>query len=116
MLRRLHYLKKSNKHFKRMKKIRAAITGVGGWLPETVLSNADLEKMVDTTSDWIVSRTGIKERRILVGKDRGTSEMGANAVKLLLEKKGLDPLDIDLLIVATVTPDFLFPSTSNIIC
>jgi 3-oxoacyl-[acyl-carrier-protein] synthase-3 len=99
-----------------MKKIRAAITAVGGWLPETVLSNADLEKMVDTTDEWIISRTGIKERRILVGKERGTSEMGINAVKQILDKKGIDPLDIDLLIVGTVTPDYLFPSTSNIIC
>jgi 3-oxoacyl-[acyl-carrier-protein] synthase-3 len=99
-----------------MKKIRAAVTAVAGWLPETVLSNADLEKMVDTTDEWILSRTGIRERRILVGKERGTSEIGINAVKQLLEKKGLDPLDIDLLIVATVTPDYMFPSTSNIIC
>ncbi|CAN5801321.1 ketoacyl-ACP synthase III [soil metagenome] len=99
-----------------MKKIRAAITAVGGWLPETVLSNADLEKMVDTTDEWIMSRTGIKERRIMVGKDRGTSEIGINAVKQILDKKGIDPLDIDLLIVGTVTPDYLFPSTSNLIC
>ena len=99
-----------------MKKIKAAITAVGGWLPETVLSNAELEKMVDTTDDWIVSRTGIRERRIMVGKDRGTSEIGINAVKQILDKKGIDPLDIDLLIVGTVTPDYLFPSTSNLIC
>lgn len=99
-----------------MKKIRAAITAVGGWLPETVLSNADLEKMVDTTDEWITSRTGIKERRIMVGKERGTSEIGINAVKQILDKKGISPLDIDLLIVGTVTPDYLFPSTSNIIC
>ncbi|MDQ3109256.1 MAG: ketoacyl-ACP synthase III [Bacteroidota bacterium] len=99
-----------------MKKIRAAVTAVAGWLPETVLSNADLEKMVDTTDEWILSRTGIKERRIMVGKERGTSEIGINAVKQLLDKKGIDPLDIDLLIVATVTPDYMFPSTSNLIC
>jgi 3-oxoacyl-[acyl-carrier-protein] synthase-3 len=99
-----------------MKKTRAAITAVGGWLPETVLSNADLEKMVDTTDEWITSRTGIKERRIMVGKERGTSEIGINAVKQILDKKGIDPLDIDLLIVGTVTPDYLFPSTSNLIC
>jgi 3-oxoacyl-[acyl-carrier-protein] synthase-3 len=99
-----------------MKKIRAAITAVGGWLPETVLSNADLEKMVDTTDEWITSRTGIKERRIMVGKERGTSEIGINAVKQILDKKGIDPLEIDLLIVGTVTPDYLFPSTSNLIC
>lgn len=99
-----------------MKKIRAAITAVGGWIPETVLSNADIEKLVDTTEEWIISRTGIKERRIMVGENRGTSEIGINAVKQILDKKGIDPLDIDLLIVGTVTPDFLFPSTSNIIC
>ncbi len=99
-----------------MKKIRAAVTAVGGWLPETILSNADLEKMVDTTDEWITSRTGIKERRIMVGKERGTSEIGINAVKQILDKKGIDPLEIDLLIVGTVTPDFLFPSTSNLIC
>jgi 3-oxoacyl-[acyl-carrier-protein] synthase-3 len=99
-----------------MKKIRAAITAVGGWLPETVLSNAELEKMVDTTDEWITSRTGIKERRIMVGENRGTSEIGINAVKQILDKKGIDPLDIDLLIVGTVTPDYLFPSTSNLIC
>ena len=99
-----------------MKKIRAAITAIGAWLPETVLSNAELEKMVDTTDEWITSRTGIKERRIMVGKGRGTSEIGINAVKQILDKKGIDPLDIDVLIVGTVTPDFVFPSTSNIIC
>lgn len=99
-----------------MKKIRAAITAVGGWLPETVLSNAELEKMVDTTDEWITSRTGIKERRIMVGEGRGTSEIGINAVKQILDKRGIDPLEIDLLIVATVTPDYLFPSTANLIC
>ena len=99
-----------------MKKIRAAITAVGGWLPETVLSNAELEKMVDTTDEWITSRTGIKERRILAGKDRGTSEMGIHAVKQILEKRGLDPMEIDLLVVGTITPDYIFPSTANIIC
>ncbi len=99
-----------------MKKTRAAITAVGGWLPDTVLSNADLEKMVDTTDEWIVSRTGVKERRILKGENRGTSEIGVNAIKSILDKKGIDPLEIDLVIVATVTPDYVFPSTSNVIC
>ncbi|HLG03262.1 MAG TPA: beta-ketoacyl-ACP synthase III [Bacteroidia bacterium] len=98
-----------------MKKIRAAITAVEGWVPETVLSNADLEKMVDTTDEWITTRTGIKERRIMVGKERGTSEIGIRSIQKILEKKNLDPLEIDVLIVGTVTPDFLFPSTSNII-
>lgn len=99
-----------------MKKTRAAITAVSGWIPETILSNAELEKMVDTTDEWITSRTGIKERRILAGKGRGTSEIGINAVKQILDKTGIDPLEIDLLIVGTITPDFIFPSTSNIIC
>src|ERR1041385_8468911 len=99
-----------------MAQTRAAITAVAGWIPDTVLSNADLEKMVDTTDEWITSRTGIKERRIMVGKERGTSEIGINAVQQILDKKGISPLDIDLLIVGTVTPDYVFPSTSNIIC
>ncbi|MGL4599722.1 MAG: beta-ketoacyl-ACP synthase III [Bacteroidia bacterium] len=99
-----------------MTKIRAAITGVGGWLPETVLSNADLEKMVDTTDEWILSRTGIKERRILKGVDQGVSVLGENACKNLLEKKGIDPLEIDLVIFATVTPDHQFPSSANLVC
>lgn len=99
-----------------MSKIRAAITAVGGWVPEDVLSNADLEKMVDTTDEWIMSRTGIRERRILKGPQRGTSEICINAVKQILDKKNLDPLEIDLVIVGTVTPDYYFPSTSNLVC
>jgi 3-oxoacyl-[acyl-carrier-protein] synthase III len=99
-----------------MTKIRAAITGVGGWLPETILSNADLEKMVDTTDEWIMSRTGIKERRILQGEGQGVSVIGENACRNLLAKKGIDPLDIDLVIFATVTPDHHFPSSANLVC
>ncbi|HEU4717411.1 MAG TPA: beta-ketoacyl-ACP synthase III [Bacteroidia bacterium] len=99
-----------------MKKTRAAITGVQGWVPDTVLSNADLEKMVDTNDEWIVSRTGIRERRILKGEGRGTSEICINAVSRLLEKKKIDPLEVDMVIVGTVTPDFFFPSTSNLVC
>lgn len=95
---------------------KAAITAVGGWLPETVLSNKDLEKIVDTTDEWILSRTGISERRIMKGPQRGTSEIGVHAVKSILDKKGIDPLEIDMVIVGTVTPDYVFPSTSNIIC
>lgn len=96
-------------------KITAAITGVGAYVPDYVLTNAELEKLVDTTDEWITSRTGIKERRILKGKDQGTSVMGIGAVKQLLEKTGTDPKDVDLLICATVTPDLLFPATANII-
>lgn len=99
-----------------MGKIRAAITAVGGWVPDEVLSNADLEKIVDTTDEWIMSRTGIRERRILKGPQRGTSEICINAVKQILDKKNIDPLEIDLVIVGTVTPDFYFPSTSNLVC
>jgi len=97
-----------------MAKILAAITGVQGYLPDYILTNKELEKMVDTTDAWITERTGIKERRILKG-ERGSSFMGIRAAKGLLEKKGIDPLDIDLVICATVTPDMLFPATANII-
>lgn len=97
-----------------MSKITAAITAVGAYLPERILSNADLEKMVETTDEWIVTRTGIKERRIL-DKDKGTSDMGAPAVQDLLNKRGISAEEIDCIICATVTPDMLFPATANII-
>lgn len=97
-----------------MGKITAAITGVQGYVPEHILSNEDLAKLVDTSDEWITSRTGIKERRIM--KDGASSDMAAAAVKTLLEKKGIDPLDIELVIVGTVTPDHPFPSTANIVC
>src|SRR5690606_13426251 len=93
----------------------AAITGVGGYVPDYILTNAELEKMVDTSDEWITTRTGIKERRILKGKDQGTSVLGINAVKNLLEKTGTDPLEIELLIFATTTPDMVFPATANIV-
>lgn len=93
----------------------AAITCVAGYLPEDKLTNQDLEKMVDTSDEWIRSRTGIEERRILKDPNKATSDMGAEAVKSLCEKSGLDPMDIDLIICATVTPDMLFPSTANLI-
>ena len=98
-----------------MGKIKAAITAVGGYVPDYVLTNAELEKMVDTNDEWITSRTGIKERRILKGEGKATSDLGVEAVKQIIEKKNLDPLDIDLILVATVTPDMPFPSTANII-
>lgn len=97
-----------------MSKTTAAITGVQGYLPDNIVTNDDLAKFVDTSDEWILSRTGISERRIL--KDGASSDMAAEAVKGLLEKKGLTPLDIDLVIVATVTPDFPFPSTANVVC
>lgn len=96
--------------------IRAAITGVCGYVPEDVLSNADLARMVDTSDAWITARTGIKERRILKGEGLGTSHMAAEAVRGLLAKTGTRPEDVDLLICATTTPDFVFPSTANLIC
>lgn len=96
-------------------KIIAAITAVNGYVPEYVLTNAELEKMVDTTDEWILSRTGISERRILKGEGKGTSDMGVEAVKGLLAKRGIEASDIDLLICATTTPDMQFPATANII-
>jgi len=98
-----------------MKRVRAAITGVNGWVPDYILKNSELATMVDTTDEWIMQRIGIKERRILKGEGLGSSHMGANAVKGLLEKTGTSPDEIDLLINATVTPDMLFPATANII-
>ena len=96
--------------------MRAAITGVHGYVPPDVLTNAELSRMVDTSDAWIVERTGIKERHILKGKGLGTSHMGAEAVRGLLKKTGTAPGDVDLLICATTTPDFVFPSTANLIC
>lgn len=98
-----------------MPKITAAITAVHGYVPDYVLTNKELEKMVDTNDEWIVSRTGIKERRILKGENQGVSVMGIEAVKGLIKKRGIDPKEIDLIICATVTPDMLFPATANII-
>ncbi len=97
-------------------KITAAITAVGGFVPEDVLSNADLEKMVDTNDEWIRTRTGISERRILKGEGKGNSDLCVPAVLELCEKRGIDPKEIDCLIVGTVTPDMFFPSTANIVC
>jgi len=99
-----------------MSKISAAITGINAYLPNYILTNDELSTMVDTNNDWIITRTGIKERRILKENGKGTSDMGAEAVKGLLEKTGTSPEDIDLLICATVTPDMQFPATANIIC
>jgi 3-oxoacyl-[acyl-carrier-protein] synthase III len=99
-----------------MSKIRAAITGINGYVPDYVLTNAELGTMVDTNDEWITSRTGIKERRILKGEGLGTSYLAAEAVKGLLAKTNTDPKDIDLVICATVTPDYMFPSTANLVC
>jgi 3-oxoacyl-[acyl-carrier-protein] synthase III len=94
----------------------AAITAVHGYVPPDVLTNTELAEMVDTSDQWITERTGIKERHILRGKGLGTSHMGAEAVRGLLKKTGIAPGDVDLLICATTTPDFVFPSTANLIC
>ena len=96
--------------------INAAITGVGGYVPEYVMTNKELETIIDTTDEWITSRTGIKERRIQKGEGLATSDMAAEAVKDLCEKRGIDPMEIDCVILATVTPDMPFPSTANILC
>jgi 3-oxoacyl-[acyl-carrier-protein] synthase-3 len=99
-----------------MNSVKAAITAVCGYVPPDVLTNHDLEKIVDTTDEWIRTRTGIECRHILKGEGLGTSDMGVEAVRGLLGKRGIGPEDIDLLICATVTPDHQFPATANIIC
>ena len=96
-------------------KTTAAITGVGAYLPDYILDNIELSHMVDTSDEWIMSRIGIKTRHILKGEGLGTSYMGERAAKDLLEKTGTDPMDVDVVICATVTPDMFFPSTANLI-
>jgi len=98
-----------------MGKTRAVITGIHAWVPEYRLTNSELSRMVDTSDEWIMQRVGIKERRILKGEGLGSSDLGEQAVKGLLEKTKTSPGDIDLLICATVTPDMAFPATANII-
>jgi len=98
-----------------MTKLTAAITAVGGYVPETRLTNADLEKMVETNDEWIKSRTGISERRILKEPGKASSDMAVPAVLEILHKKNLDPKDIDCIICATSTPDMVFPATANLI-
>ena len=98
-----------------MSKLKAAITGVHGYVPDYVLTNQELETMVDTSDEWITTRTGVKERRILKGEGKGTSVMASKAVRGLLEKTGTNPEDIELVICATVTPDMVFPATANIV-
>ncbi|MBK8710891.1 MAG: ketoacyl-ACP synthase III [Niastella sp.] len=99
-----------------MSKIQATITGVGGYVPDYKLTNKELETMVDTNDEWIRTRTGIEERRILKEPGLGSSDMAVEAVKDLCKKRGISPQDIDCLICATVTPDLVFPATANIIC
>lgn len=96
-------------------KINAAITAVGGYVPEYVLTNAELEKMVDTNDEWIKTRTGVEERRIQKGEGLGSSDLAVPAVKELLRKRGIDAMEIDCIICCTVTPDMTFPATANIL-
>lgn len=98
-----------------MKKTYAAITALGAFVPEYILTNAELSTLVDTNDEWIKTRTGVEERRILKGEGLGTSDMGMEAVNQLLQKRNIKPEEIDCLICATVTPDMLFPATANII-
>lgn len=98
-----------------MSKLTAAITAVGGYVPDYVLTNQELEKIVDTTDEWIMTRTGIKERHILKGEGKGTSDLCVPVALEICKKRGITPEEIDLLIVATVTPDMVFPSTANVV-
>jgi len=98
-----------------MTKITAAITAVNAWVPPDVLSNKDLVTMVDTTEEWILSRTGINERHILKGEGLGSSDMAVQAILPLLKKRGIGADEIELIICATTTPDMQFPATANII-
>lgn len=95
---------------------KAAITAIAGYLPNNIVTNFDLEKIIDTTDEWITTRTGIKQRHLENDKTKATSDMCVEAVKLLLQKRGIGPEEIDLLVCGTVTPDYVFPSTSNLIC
>lgn len=98
-----------------MQKITAAITAVGGYVPEDVLTNFDLEKMVDTSDEWIRTRTGIRERHILKTPGKATSDMAVEAIKVLLEKRGIGADEIDMVVCCTITGDLIFPATANIL-
>lgn len=98
-----------------MQKITAAITGVAAYVPDYILTNEELEQTVETTNEWIVTRCGVSERRILKDKDKASAYMAAEAAQKLLAKKNISPLDIELIIVATVTPDHQYPATANIV-
>ncbi|WP_288153172.1 beta-ketoacyl-ACP synthase III [uncultured Prevotella sp.] len=98
-----------------MGKINAIITGIGGYVPDYILTNEELARMVDTSDEWITTRVGIKERRILTEEGLGTSYMARKAAKQLIQKTGVDPDTIDALIVTTTTPDYKFPSTASIV-
>ncbi len=97
------------------KKIRAAITGIGGYLPEYILDNEHLSQILDTSDEWIMSRIGVKTRHILKGEGKGSSFMGVKAVLELIERTGIDPMDVDMVVNATVTPDMLFPTNAALV-
>ena len=99
-----------------MEKINAVITGVGGYVPDYVLTNEELSRMVDTTDEWIMTRIGVKERRILNEEGLGTSYMARKAAKQLMQRTGVNPDEIDAVVVCTTTPDYHFPSTASILC
>ena len=99
-----------------MEKINAVITGVGGYVPDYVLTNDELSRMVDTTDEWIMTRIGVKERRILNEEGLGTSYMARKAAKQLIQRTGVNPDEIDAVVVCTTTPDYHFPSTASILC
>ena len=99
-----------------MEKINAVITGIGGYVPDYVLTNDELSRMVDTTDEWIMTRIGVKERRILNEEGLGTSYMARKAAKQLMQKTGVNPDEIDAVVVCTTTPDYHFPSTASILC
>lgn len=96
--------------------IKAAITAVGGYVPENIVTNFDLEKIIETSDEWITTRTGIKQRHLENDPAKATSDMCVEAVKLLCKKRGISPEEIDLLICGTITPDMVFPATANVIC
>ncbi len=98
-----------------MEQVRAAITAIGHFLPEDVVTNADLEKLVETSDEWIQSRTGIKERRILRDPEKATSYMATKAAEEMLQKRGISAEELDLIIIATVTPDMFFPATACLV-
>lgn len=105
-----------NPNTEMMEKINAVITGVGGYVPDYVLTNDELSRMVNTTDEWIMTRIGVKERRILNDEGLGTSYMARKAVKQLMQKTRVNPDEIDAIFVATTTPDYHFPSTASILC
>ncbi|HEY9176497.1 MAG TPA: beta-ketoacyl-ACP synthase 3, partial [Flavipsychrobacter sp.] len=98
-----------------MQKVHAAITAVGGYVPDYVMTNKELETIVETTDEWIQTRTGILERRVLKGEGKGSSDMAVEAAKLMLKKRGIGAEELDLIICATTTPDMQFPATANVI-